>query len=192
MPSAAMLLTGESTIQVDITDNMGFVVLTRPVMRFNVKFYNHSNVPVTVTALSFSDFNPSTGYLLPHESLLGSLSYRPMPECVNLPVDILADDENTLYSTLLYEGSARSYTLSATVEMTDPSTSIVMTRNLDAVTLVMVDPDTSMPVPLTSMKRNQDLTVVVNIYYQELDGTFTLSVDNTYWTTGHSSGHTFN
>ncbi len=192
VPSETMLLTGESTMLVDITDNLGFVELSRPVVRFNVLVYNHANVSASLTSLSFSNFNPSKGYLLPHESLPEGVEYRALPGFTD-SVTLSADEGKTVFSTLLYEGSApSSYTLSATVTMTDPSTSNLLTRSLDNVNLVMVDPDTSMPVPLTSMSRNQDLTVVINIYFQELDGSFTLSVDNTYWTTGHTSEHSFN
>lgn len=189
-PASAMLLTGESAMNVDIVDNLGVVRLTRPVLRFNVLVSNHANVAVTLSSLSFSAFNPSVGYLLPHSSLPSGLVYNSLPG-FGSAVSINQDEEKIVYSTLLYEGAADSYNLSASFTMTDPSSNSLLERHLDNVAFVMVDPETSLPVPLTSMKRNQDLTVVVNVYYQELEGSFTLSVDNIYWSNGHTSSHTF-
>lgn len=197
VPVSAMLLTGSSTLLVDITDNVGNVTLTRPIMRLNVLVNNHAEADITVSALTFSDFNPSTGYLVPHADAAGNMTlpavtYRSLPPFTGSRT-ISANTDETIYSTLLYESRAPSYSMSATVTMTPPGGG-TLTRYLTNATLQMIDADTSIPAPLTEMRRNQDLTVVLNVFYQELAGTITVTVDNTYWTEsgGHTSSHQFN
>lgn len=196
VPSEVMLLTGHSTLLVDITDNFGTVTLKRPVMRFNVLVNNHANVGISLTSLTFSEFNPSMGYLLPHEDGSGAMvlpsdiTYRSLP-AFSGPLAIGPDTGVVAYSTLMYEGSAPSYTMQVIVEMTGMSEP----RSFESpAVLQVIDAETSLPTPLTQMKRNQDLTVVLNVYYQELEGIMTVEVDNQYWTTtgGHTSSHQFN
>ncbi|MBO4634710.1 MAG: hypothetical protein J5669_05000 [Bacteroidales bacterium] len=194
VPSASMLLTGHSSLLVDVTDNFGFVTLKRPVMRFNVLVNNHANVGISLTSLTFSDFNPSKGYILPHEDGSGAMvlpsdiTYRSLP-AFSGPLAIGPDTGVIAYSYLMYEGRAPSYTMQVTVEMTGMSEP----RTFESpVTLQIIDAETSLPTPLTEMKRNQDLTVVLNVYYQELEGVMTVDVDNVYWITGHTSSHEFN
>jgi len=196
VPSEVMLLTGHSTLLVDIIDNFATVTLTRPVMRFNVLVNNHANVGISLISLTFSEFNPSKGYLLPHVDGTGSMvlppdiTYRSLPEFSG-PLNIAPDTGVVAYSTLMYEGRASSYTMQVTVEMEGMSEP----RSFESPAILQViDAETSLPTPLTEMKRNQDLTVVLNVYYQELEGTMTVEVDNQYWTTtgGHTSSHEFN
>ena len=197
MPTETMILTGTSSILVDITDNNGWVQLHRPVARFNVEVNNHSNAAIQLTSLSFSNFNPSKGFLFAHGDNAGNLtlpsnlSYRSLPAFEG-PLDIASDSQRTVYTTLLYEGAASSYTLNATVSMTTLENEH-MERSLTNAAMVMVDPVTSLPTPLSQIVRNQDLTVVLNVYYQELEGSFSIEVDNTFWkeSGAHNSNHTF-
>ena len=54
--------------------------------------------------------------------------------------------------------------------------------------------DNNKEVALTHMARNEDINVVLNVYYSDQEGEITFSVDNTNWTdTGATVvGHTFN
>lgn len=49
-------------------------------------------------------------------------------------------------------------------------------------------------VPLTYMTRNEDINVILNVFYSDQDGTLVFEVDNDHWTDDHatSSSHTFN
>lgn len=49
-------------------------------------------------------------------------------------------------------------------------------------------------VPLTYMARNEEINVVLNVYYADQTGEITFSVDNSHWTDANATeaGHTFN
>ena len=49
-------------------------------------------------------------------------------------------------------------------------------------------------VPLTYMSRNEDISIVINIYYSDQEGEIDFLVDNTTWADDYSttSSHTFN
>lgn len=54
--------------------------------------------------------------------------------------------------------------------------------------------DNNKEVTLTHMARNEDINVVLNVYYSDQEGEITFSVDNTNWTDAGATvaGHTFN
>lgn len=58
-------------------------------------------------------------------------------------------------------------------------------------TLKFIDKETAQVKPLRYMTRNQELNVVMNVYYQQNENEFTFKVDNVYWTSGHTSSHIF-
>lgn len=47
-------------------------------------------------------------------------------------------------------------------------------------------------VPLTYMSRNEDIKLVINVFYADQEGTLNFDVDNSTWTTPSESSHTFN
>ena len=57
--------------------------------------------------------------------------------------------------------------------------------------LLYVDPETSRVSPLSFIRRNQDLTVVLNIYFEAGEHSFTFEVKDDNWTTPTTSTHTF-
>lgn len=59
--------------------------------------------------------------------------------------------------------------------------------------LTRVDPETRQVTPITFMRRNQDMTVVLNVYYEVATGIFDgLEVDNADWgDDSHNSNHIF-
>ena len=60
-------------------------------------------------------------------------------------------------------------------------------------TLKFIDNETAQVKPLSCMLRNQELNVVMNVYFEELNRKLTFTVDNVYWkeSNGHTSTHTF-
>lgn len=47
-------------------------------------------------------------------------------------------------------------------------------------------------VPLTYMARNEEINVILNVYYSDTEGQITFQVDNSTWSTPTTSSHTFN
>ncbi len=60
--------------------------------------------------------------------------------------------------------------------------------NRDGSSLKFIDEKTSKVTPVTFIKRNQDITIILNIYYKAGKHEFSFEVDNSYW--GDSDGHT--
>ena len=58
-------------------------------------------------------------------------------------------------------------------------------------TLRLIDNQTARVTELTHMLRNQELNIVMNVYYEESEHQFSFCVDNVYWTEGHQSSHVF-
>ncbi|MBR5924676.1 MAG: hypothetical protein IKZ60_04375 [Bacteroidales bacterium] len=52
--------------------------------------------------------------------------------------------------------------------------------------------DNNKSVPLTYMSRNEEVNVVINVYYADQAGTLNFVVDNSTWTTATGVSHTFN
>lgn len=52
--------------------------------------------------------------------------------------------------------------------------------------------DSNKEVPLTYMSRNEDIKLVINVFYADQTGTLDFDVDNSDWTTPTESSHTFN
>jgi len=58
--------------------------------------------------------------------------------------------------------------------------------------LRLIDNSTAQVTPLRQMLRNQELNVVLNVYYQQEARAVSFEIDNTYWTEGHTESHTYN
>ncbi|MBO4605599.1 MAG: FimB/Mfa2 family fimbrial subunit [Bacteroidales bacterium] len=52
--------------------------------------------------------------------------------------------------------------------------------------------DSHKEVPLTYMSRNEDIKLVISVYYAEQEGVLDFDVDNSDWTTPTESSHSFN
>jgi len=52
--------------------------------------------------------------------------------------------------------------------------------------------ETNKEVPLNYMSRNEDIKLVINVFYADQEGTLDFDVDNSTWTTPAVSSHTFN
>lgn len=52
--------------------------------------------------------------------------------------------------------------------------------------------DNNKEVPLTYMARNEEINVIINVYYSDQTGEINFQVDNSTWSTATTSSHTFN
>ena len=125
-----MLLTGHDELYVGVDENIGTVVLSRPVVQFNVVVDNHTPFPIRVTDLHFNDFNASSSYLFARTDASGNPvvpdnNYRPLPS-LESPFPIGSQEQQTIYSVLLYENRlGQDYRMFATVEFAEADGSIV-------------------------------------------------------------------
>ena len=133
-PSTSMLLTGHKEIPVGLARVSETVDLLRPVVRFKVTVRNHTQFPVTVNELRFSNFNPDKAYLLDHldesgvPSVPADVSYRPMPAFDPSSGDdnaVAADAEELIYQRLIYENAfPGNYKIYATLGLDRTSESL--------------------------------------------------------------------
>lgn len=133
-PSKSLLLTASQEVVVEMGTTSTSIVMVRPIVRFEVLLNNHAAVPMTVTGLSTSAFNPSTGYLLPHGGVLpASVTYRNLPSYDSYTggADLVvpSSSEQTIYCTELFENRASSYTLNLDLAITTDVTTTV-TQNV--------------------------------------------------------------
>lgn len=115
--SHPLLLTASKPLSVGVENSSTTIDLLRPVVWFEVRLFNHSDYPMTISEISFSNFNPSTGYVLPKDGdIPSSVSYRGMPlyDTYTGGADIVvpAATESCIYETTLFENRAPSYTMS--------------------------------------------------------------------------------
>lgn len=62
----------------------------------------------------------------------------------------------------------------------------------DGAPLKRILKESNKEVPLTYMTRNEDIKLVINVFYADQEGTLNFDVDNSTWTTPSESSHTFN
>lgn len=121
-----MLLTAQKVVPIGVGMTHATIDLLRPVVEFSFELYNHSDYDMQVTALSFSDFNSSTSYVLPHDGEIPTANtYRSLP-AATLPQKVTkksgtdaATGWKELYHTFLFENRAPSYTFSIKIEVPD-------------------------------------------------------------------------
>lgn len=111
-----LLLTACQEVTLGINGNNTTVDLLRPIVWFQVKLHNHSDKEMKVSSLSFSNFNPSTGYLFPHDgNVPESVEYRGLPAYAG-DVTVAAGANDVVYETALFENAAPSYTMNMTLQ----------------------------------------------------------------------------
>lgn len=116
-----LLLTASKAVSVGIENSSTTIDLLRPVVKFEVRLYNHSTYPMQIDDVSFSNFNPSTGYILPKNGQIpSSVTYRALPlydtYTGGTDVTVAAMSEGQIYQTALFENRAPSYTMSLTIK----------------------------------------------------------------------------
>ncbi len=78
-----LLLTASKVVPVDVSNTQAVVELLRPIVWFEMYVHNLTNYTLTIDALTFGKFNPTTGWVLPKEAILAE-NYR-------IPADELTD-----------------------------------------------------------------------------------------------------
>ena len=119
-----LLLTAAKAVTLGINDNYTTIDLLRPIVWFQVKLYNHSDKEMKVSNLSFGNFNPSTGYLFPHDGAVpSSAQYRSLPASGG-GITVPGGTNLVVYETTLFENNAPDrYTMSMTLQ-TEGSTMV--------------------------------------------------------------------
>ncbi len=115
-----LLLTASKPLSVGVENSSTTIDLVRPVVWLDVRLYNHSDYPMQIDDVSFSNFNPSTSYILPKEGLIpSSVTYRALPlySTYTGGTDVIVPpmSEGCIYEMALFENRASSYTMSLTL-----------------------------------------------------------------------------
>lgn len=136
--SHPLLLTAEKAVSIGVENSSTTIDMLRPVVLFEVSLYNHSDFPMQIDDISFSNFNPSTSYILPKNGVIPtSTTYRALPlydtYTGGTDITVPASTEQCIYLTPLFENRAPSYTMSLTAKVdaggTETVTSINTTDN---------------------------------------------------------------
>lgn len=205
--SKRMLLTGHATVPVGVANSIGSLNLIRPVARINIWLNNYTPYPVRLENLGFNSFNVNKSYLigrnddnklpvLPNNPTFRSFS----PAIPYLPYPNNAVPMNTrlnVFSTLLYEmrlpesDTCRIYAKFKLFKGDNDEPEYEMGSAAKGVTMKLIDNQTSQVSYLQAIRRNQELNVEVNVYYEQLNGEFTFILDNSWWTISHQSEYTY-
>lgn len=120
--SRPLLLTAEKAVSIGVENSSTTIDMLRPVVLFEVSLYNHSDFPMQIDDISFSNFNPSTSYILPKDGVIPtSVTYRSLPlydtYTGGTDITVPASKEQCIYRTPLFENRAPSYTMSLTAKV---------------------------------------------------------------------------
>lgn len=132
--SHPLLLTAAKAVSVGVENSSTTIEMLRPVVLFEVKLYNHSDHPMQIDDVSFSNFNPSTSYILPKDGVIPtSVTYRSLPlydtYTGGTDITVPASTEQCIYQTPLFENRASSYTMSLTAKVGSGGTETVTSIN---------------------------------------------------------------
>lgn len=172
-PSNTMLLTACQTVRINPQHNTATINLTRPIVWFEVRVQNNSDEEMTVLDLSFSNFNPSTGYLLPHDgNIPGSVDHRSLPAYDSgNPKKVTAKEKATIYEAFLFENRAESYLMNLTLQTPSGETAGITNEPIKT-----INTENAQLKPMTEQLRNQHIIVTVNAYYNKEDRQFNFEV----------------
>lgn len=132
--SHPLLLTAAKAVSIGVENSSTTIDMLRPVVWFEVRVYNHSDYPMLIDDISFSNFNPSTSYILPKDGTIPtSTTYRSLPlydtYTGGADITVSAATESCVYLTPLFENRAPSYTMSLTAQVGSGGTETVKAIN---------------------------------------------------------------
>ena len=132
--SHPLLLTAAKSVSIGVENSSTTIDMLRPVVWFEVRLYNHSDYPMLIDDISFSNFNPSTSYILPKDGVIPtSVTYRALPlydtYTGGTDITVPASTESCVYLTPLFENRAPSYTMSLTAKVGSGGTETVTAIN---------------------------------------------------------------
>lgn len=168
-----MLLSARKLVNISMQNNSTTIELVRPVVKFEVRLYNHSVQDMTVNNLSFSSFNASIGYVLSHDgNMPASVNYRNLPAYdTNNPIEVGAGKNATIYETALFENRATSYLMNMSLLVSEDEVGVINNSQMKTINRM-----TGEVVPMTEQLRNQHIIVMVNAYYNKHENQFNFDV----------------
>lgn len=187
------LMTGRTDITVNQAYTPADVVLQHPVTRLNVTVYNNTHLDITLNMLSFGAFAMPTAYLFGRDEngddvpdVPAGTPYALCP--VSSDLTITASQIQTTIPMLVYENAAAAdqYRMYATVSLGGSSKHLGGAADAGCALRKVKD---GVSTPLTHMRRNQEVDIVMNVYYQDTAIYFNVSVKA--WADGGGGSHTF-
>lgn len=187
------LMTGRTDITVNQAYTPADVVLQHPVTRLNVTVYNNTQLDITLNMLSFGAFAMPTAYLFGRDEngddvpdVPAGTPYALCP--VSSDLTITASQIQTTIPMLVYENAAAAdqYRMYATVSLGGSSKHLGGAADAGCALRKVKD---GVSTPLTHMRRNQEVDIVMNVYYQDTAIYFNVSVEA--WADGGGGSHTF-
>ena len=193
--SGAMLLTAHQQFIISPTEASAEVKLLRPVVRIKMEVRNHTQKDVSVTDLHFSAFKPQKTFLWEQRNALGVPTVPSEPDYTAISFSDLSISSTTIVKPLptidLYENAASEYRLFGTVTLAGSGSKTIQDeKGNEGTPLRKIDNDTHQVTPITFMRRNQQIEIVLNIYYNAMEGQVSFEV--TPWSPATDSKHTFN
>lgn len=168
-----MLLSARKLVDISMQNNSTTIDLVRPVVKFEVRLYNHSVQNMTINDLSFSSFNASKGYVLSHDgNVPASVEYRNLPayDTTN-PIVVGAGKSATIYDAVLFENRAPSYLMNMSLQVSEDEMGVINNSQLRT-----INRQTGEVVPMIEQLRNQHVIVMVNAYYNKQENQFKFDV----------------
>ena len=192
--SGAMLLTAHQQFKISPTEASAEVKLLRPVVRIKMEVRNHTQMDVSVTGLHFSAFKPEKTFLWEQWNATGVPTVPSDPNYTAISFSDLNIPATTIVKSLptidLYENAASEYRLFGTVALAGSGSKTIQDeKGNEGTPLRKIDNDTHQVTPITFMRRNQQIEIVLNIYYNAMQGQLEFVV--TPWTSADDSYHTF-
>lgn len=93
-----------------------------------------------------------------------------------------SDVDKAKKSTLLWDGTTTN----------QDHQFMLFREKTDGASLKRILKESHKEVPLTYMTRNEDIKLVINVFYADQEATLNFDVDNSTWATASESSHTFN
>lgn len=93
-----------------------------------------------------------------------------------------SDVDKAKKSTLLWDGTTTN----------QDHQFMLFREKTDGASLKRILKESHKEVPLTFMTRNEDIKLVINVFYADQEATLNFDVDNSTWATASESSHTFN
>lgn len=191
------LMSGKKEITVNKDYTPAEVVLQHPVVLLNVTVLNNTHQPIKLEMLRFDAFAMPTSYLLGRAvngvpTVPTGTPYALHPihaDEASEQISIAADQAKWTIPMLIYENAApaANYRMYATVSLSGTQKHLGGGADVGQALVKVKD---AVSTPITFMHRNQEVNIVLNVYYQNL--TVDLSVSVAPWVNGGGGSHTFN
>ena len=191
------LMSGKKEITINKDNTSAEVVLQHPVVLLNVTVLNNTHQAIKLEMLRFGAFAMPTGYLFGRATdgiptVPTGTPYELYPihaDVATEQISIAADQAKWTIPLLIYENAApaANYHMYATVSLSGTQKHLGGGADVGQ---ALVQVKEAVSTPITYMRRNQEVNIVLNVYYQNLTVDLSVSVDQ--WVDGGGGSHTFN